>query len=465
MRSHSHRQSSIANRIRHSNLVALGHLAIWSRVQLPVLIATAWASVVWLLHSGGIIQFGGGAASLTAILSMVTGLMVSFRSGSSYDRWYEGRRTWSSIQSTSRNTLRLLLFALPSSTSSQPTSSASSGINELCSLICAFSIATLHHLRDQSGINYPDLQSLLPPSFLSVYAPSTAGHAHLKREVPQNLPLVIVSNMHQRLNNLKAEDLIDAGTCGASQSALNSFTEQLTALERIRDTPIPAVLEIHLQLLLLVYIGAVPLQLVKSLGIWSIPATRPQLPNSVIQLRLHPLRSKIMPTARPRWPPSIDIKDETIPSDASTQTSFTGGDERTTGRSWLARDGDETTGLSAELRERLAILVDECAEESGKAVGAENGVTLDDELGRQASSILLAGDRGDGGESRQSSISGEERVDFGSGRRRESKSFLDRVGEGKLIHDEGSERNLVAASDVDERRRRPGLENEMGSGE
>ncbi|KAK4699571.1 hypothetical protein P7C70_g6689, partial [Phenoliferia sp. Uapishka_3] len=172
-----------------------------------------------------------------------------------------------------------------------------------------------------------------------------------------------------------------------------------------------------------------------------------------------------MPTARPRWPPSIDIKDETIPSDASTQTSCTGGDERTTGRSWLARDGDETTGLSAELRERLAILVDECAEERAKAVGAENGVTLDDELGRQASSILLAGDRGDGGESRQISISGEERVDLGSGRRRESKSLLDRVGEGKLIHDEGSERNLVAASDVDGKRRRPELENEMGSGE
>lgn len=41
----------------------------------------------------------------------------------------------------------------------------------------------------------------------------------------------------------------------------------------LTTAPIPLILQIHLQLLLLVYVGAVPLQLVRTIGVWCIPAT------------------------------------------------------------------------------------------------------------------------------------------------------------------------------------------------
>lgn len=49
--------------------------------------------------------------------------------------------------------------------------------------------------------------------------------------------------------------------------------ERLTDAACHRAAPIPLILNIHLQLLLFVYIGAVPLQLVRTIGVWCVPAT------------------------------------------------------------------------------------------------------------------------------------------------------------------------------------------------
>ncbi|KAL8278914.1 hypothetical protein RQP46_008583 [Phenoliferia psychrophenolica] len=271
---HRRNSSSIQARIVNSKLVSLWHLSIWSRVQLPVGLATLWAFSVWALHQVGILKVGGGAGSITGILAMVTGLFVSFRSGSSYDRWYEGRRTWSSIQATTRNASRLFLFALPADPALA--ASAALGLNDWRLLLCGFSIATMHHLRDEYGCSYTDLRTVLPPALLRTCESPEAGDSGAvlgKGGVPKNLPLVIIRTMHALLNDMKAKNELDAGTWAGGQSTLNQLSDSLTALERIRDTPIPMVLQIHLQLLLLVYIAAVPLQLINTLGFWSIPAT------------------------------------------------------------------------------------------------------------------------------------------------------------------------------------------------
>ncbi|KAM0752022.1 hypothetical protein T439DRAFT_199296 [Meredithblackwellia eburnea MCA 4105] len=268
LRSTAHKsQLPIHLRLQNSRLITLWKLSVWHRVQLPVLLASVWATFVWSMHWVGFQGFGGGAAgSLVGILSMVTGLFVSFRSGSSYDRWYEGRRIWASIQSTSRTTLRLLIFSLPPSTAPYSISPHSEAIHELCQIVCAFSVACTRHLRDEFGVSqYPELASLLPPALIAAYPPNGSP--------PRNLPLLLIRTMHAYLNELKNADAIDGNTWSGCQSGLNAFTDQLTSLERVRDTPIPVILQVHLQLLLLVYIAAVPLQLVRPLGVWSIPAT------------------------------------------------------------------------------------------------------------------------------------------------------------------------------------------------
>lgn len=296
-RGFAHKSSSIPSRILNSKLVALWHLSIWSRVQLPVGLATLWAFSIWALHQAGLVRVGGGAGSITGILAMVTGGLAfgpSLRgklipcfyqvcsSASEADlrtigehsalevgtvtlvrsapltlvfaSWYEGRRTWSSIQATSRNTFRQFLFANASQIPPLANSPAAANLHEFCMLLCGFSIATVHHLRDEFGVSYSDLRSILPTSLLSTcenaptigaVAGRQAGPTPGQGGVPRNLPLVIIRTMHVALNEMKATAAIDAGTWSTGQAALNQLSDHLTALERIRDTPIPMVLQIQ----------------------------------------------------------------------------------------------------------------------------------------------------------------------------------------------------------------------------
>lgn len=111
----------------------------------------------------------------------------------------------------------------------------------------AFSVASVHHLRDEPGVSHADLRSLLPTSLVSIYEPAAMASISVGSppQTPRNLPLMLVKAMHASLNDLKASNGIDSATWSACQGALNQFTDQLTALERIRDTPIPTILQIQ----------------------------------------------------------------------------------------------------------------------------------------------------------------------------------------------------------------------------
>ncbi|GAA5861562.1 hypothetical protein JCM3774_002627 [Rhodotorula dairenensis] len=313
-------------RTRGMQKIGLLHFSAWHAVKEQVTLYSAWAALVWALHVGGHMPMVSSAGSLVGILSMVTGLLVSFRATSSYERWYEGRKTWQGIQSTTRNLIRTLVFTLPPPSDSPHDAQRTAAVKELCSLVCAFPFSVMYRLRDQPGIEHAELRDLLPATLVESYratpletrerptvsqksgsfvvehssAPeedrAIAGlNAPPSRErffphalptgEPTNLPLSLIRAMQAYLavwheTKLPSRDspsettsVLDGVTFAACNGALKEFTDSLTALERIRDTPIPLILQIHLQLLLLVYVGAVPLQLVRTIGIWCIPAT------------------------------------------------------------------------------------------------------------------------------------------------------------------------------------------------
>ncbi|GAA6050155.1 hypothetical protein JCM3770_000428 [Rhodotorula araucariae] len=306
--------------------LTLLQFSAWRAVRARTASYSAWAALVWLLNSRGLMPAVSSAGSLVGIMSMLVGMLVSFRVSSSYDRWYEGRRTWAAITSTTRTFLRHLVFALPPPSSSPHDAQRTDAIRELCSLICAFPYSCMYRLRDLPGLTHPELRKLLPAALLEAYAStpesarrrpslssttsssfvehSTASESEralaglntapsparirpraLPTGEPSNLPLSLIRATHAYLTvwhetKLPSRDAPDEGssvldgpTWAACTGALKEWTDQLTALERIRDTPIPLILNIHLQLLLFVYIGAVPLQLVRTIGVWCIPAT------------------------------------------------------------------------------------------------------------------------------------------------------------------------------------------------
>ncbi|GAA6027298.1 hypothetical protein JCM8097_002570 [Rhodosporidiobolus ruineniae] len=325
--------SSLATRLKHSrggSKLALLHMSAFGAVRKQVAGYTAWATLVWLLQHFKLWNAASSTGSLVGVLGMAFGMLVGFRMSSSYDRWYEGRRTWASVQSTTRTFIRLLVFALPPPSSAPGASDTQrdKAIRELCYLVAAFPFALMTRLRDEPGLSHPQLRKLLPPALLASYAsssvssssarPTLDGHPsstsivesssaseseraisalnakpsaarYIPRALPTgepaNLPLSLIRAIHAYLNAFHETPMpskdsidgetpaIDGATWASATGCLKEYTDQLTSLERIRDTPIPLVLNLHFQLLLFVYVAAVPLQLVRTTGIWSIPAT------------------------------------------------------------------------------------------------------------------------------------------------------------------------------------------------
>lgn len=134
---------------------------------------------------------------------------------------------WASIQSTLRTSLRHVALS-PASTAAR---------NELSALLCTFPFATMHLLRSQGG-----LKDALPLSVVEGLPLSLLRSVEESDEAEEggpNVPVLTVQFLHASLS--VANGGVDAGTSSAVMGALKDLTEQLTALERIRDSEFPSI--------------------------------------------------------------------------------------------------------------------------------------------------------------------------------------------------------------------------------
>ena len=88
---------------------------LWPLTPLSVyLLAVTWADFQFHLE---IYNF---PITIVAVLGTVIGLILAFRTNSSYDRWWEARKLWGSIVNDSRTLVRQLCTFLPEVNSGQP---------------------------------------------------------------------------------------------------------------------------------------------------------------------------------------------------------------------------------------------------------------------------------------------------------------------------------------------------------
>ncbi|ORZ05379.1 Bestrophin, RFP-TM, chloride channel-domain-containing protein [Absidia repens] len=99
--------------------------------------------------------------SVVPALSVVLGLLLAFRANTSYARYYEGRQLWEALTSNARNLSRLVWLSIPERTQNDHLEKM-----RCMKLILAFAVATKHHLRHEYGVDYYDLDYLLPPHWI-----------------------------------------------------------------------------------------------------------------------------------------------------------------------------------------------------------------------------------------------------------------------------------------------------------
>ncbi|KAH7337607.1 Bestrophin, RFP-TM, chloride channel-domain-containing protein [Rhizoctonia solani] len=140
---------------------------IWPAVLLHTLVA---AAVVFVSHRT---SYNLAIPNvLVTVTGVVIGFVISYRTSSGYDRYWQGRTLWSDMIKNSRTIGRLIWLHVPNSISKssgdlsekereKESKQALLEKREALRLIQGFAVAVKHHLRGETGIYYEDLYYLV----------------------------------------------------------------------------------------------------------------------------------------------------------------------------------------------------------------------------------------------------------------------------------------------------------------
>ncbi|OXA37642.1 UPF0187 protein sll1024 isoform X2 [Folsomia candida] len=245
--------------------------------------------------------------TLIPVLGVVTGLLLVFRTNTAYDRYWEGRKIWSTMTLAIRTLTRCIWVMIKETegSGSKDVVEKASAIN----LLLAFSYATKNYLREEYSYDEDDLKELIShiPRFST---PSSNQPLEMQEEdfaetrrrsasrdsapgtpvvkpplkkkegsltaydvvTPTNIPIELSYYIASYIKSVKDRDLIDPSTLTVMNNALTMLVDCLTAFERILRTPIPLAYSVHLHQAVWLYLLALPYQLVGVLNWFTIPA-------------------------------------------------------------------------------------------------------------------------------------------------------------------------------------------------
>ncbi|GBB94395.1 hypothetical protein RclHR1_23470003 [Rhizophagus clarus] len=234
------------------------------------------------------------------ILGFVVGLLLTYRTNTAYDRYWEGRRLWSVLIVAIRNLTRIIWINVKEDEGTKDILEKKTAIN----LLMGFAVATKHYLREEEGSNYDDLKHLISniksdlPGFapiedqdlteniirensklgrqlsLRMFKPKIKPHQRRKGTpipVNHNLPLEITLYLSSYIDSRAQQKKADVPSTNSMYAALNTMVDCLTQFERILRSPIPVAYSIHLKQTVWIYCLSLPFQLVKNLHYITIP--------------------------------------------------------------------------------------------------------------------------------------------------------------------------------------------------
>ncbi len=210
------------------------------------LFATAWSVVVQGAITLGVLPSTGPLAH--TLVGVAFGLLLVFRTNTSYDRFWEGRRLWGTIVEECRHLAQLgVVYLVPEVR------------HEFRSAISVSAHAAMHGLRIHRDLG-PRAEGLQAEVRASV-----AEAAHI--------PTAALA---------RASELVRASIArgAAPPTALPAFEEGFRAIllaaggcARIRATPIPFAYTVHLRRALILYAATIPFALAREFGWLAVPAT------------------------------------------------------------------------------------------------------------------------------------------------------------------------------------------------
>lgn len=216
---------------------------------MPAMLGVAVYTAIFAYIENNILHYVPIKNPLTvhSLVGFVLSLLLVFRTNTAYDRWWEGRRIWGSFTNNSRNFALKLAIYLPEGHPARET---------LKILIGNYLQAVKEHLRNKAHIN--DLV------FTERY-----NEAYYKEF--KHLPNRICQAIYIEIHQLHQSGIINAEQLLVLNNELSSFTDNLGACERIKNTPIPGSYNIFIKKMIFIYVFTMPITAVLEYKYWSIP--------------------------------------------------------------------------------------------------------------------------------------------------------------------------------------------------
>ena len=189
------------------------------------------------------------------LVGVALGLLLVFRTNSSYDRFWEGRKLWGGIVNESRNLARQASVHLIADENLR---------NKLVLGTIAFAYASMHSLRRKTLA--ADSRELL----------GRLG-GHLSREeferlaAAEHLPIAIAAWLTSQLRTARDQGHLSDIVLTTLDQNVQLLVDYLGGCERIHKTPIPYAYMVHVRRALILYCGSLPFSLVKDFGWETVP--------------------------------------------------------------------------------------------------------------------------------------------------------------------------------------------------
>lgn len=202
-----------------------------------VLLCTAWSWAIVFVHTN--IAPVGIPSIIHTLIGTALGLLLVFRTNSSYDRFWEGRKLWGGIVNETRNLTRSAEAFLINSPEIR---------REVALWMMAFVYATMHTLRHKKSLG-PVARKLD------------------EREVEEALnsphpAMYAAKKISLLLQKAKSEGIITEYAQATLDQNVQLLVDYLGGCERINKTPLPFAYVVHLRRALVIYCFTLPFALV-----------------------------------------------------------------------------------------------------------------------------------------------------------------------------------------------------------
>ncbi|KAG0050401.1 hypothetical protein BGZ83_004825 [Gryganskiella cystojenkinii] len=349
-------------------------------VMTDVFVITSFSALITFIEFKGLPE--GVSLNIPSVivpaLSVVVGLILAFRTNTAYDRFWEGRKLWSSLDVQIRNFSRMIWVGMketphpagangapgkrsilhghhlfgrsnssllkagkPGSSNGNGTSSTNNGYGAtnttnradnvsnatlidiessstthtaqhshhhvqnaeshdddyekiiVIKLLLAYAVSVKHHLRQEFGVRYYDLEGLLPEGYepcaatdhveIKLIEDKSLGdrYRHYSHEPwtiesgnehgQMSLPLEIAHGLSLWVIGENRASRIEPALVGNLLGSINTMVDIFTNMERIVFTPIPMAYSIHLRQVVYLYCLAIPFTFLTALGWLTIP--------------------------------------------------------------------------------------------------------------------------------------------------------------------------------------------------